>query len=90
VPLPAPSRPGERWSMDFMADTLADARGFRTLDGWAYRRGVTLRFIRPGKPIENAYVESFNGKFRDKSLNEHWFLATAEPPEKSDGLTRSV
>jgi putative transposase len=37
----------------------------RTLDAWAYARGVTLRFIRPGKPIENAYVESFNGKFRD-------------------------
>ena len=36
-------------------------------------RGVTLRFIRPGKPIENAYVESFNGKFRDECLNEHWF-----------------
>jgi putative transposase len=38
----------------------------RTLDAWAYARGVTLRFIRPGKPIENAYVESFNGKFRDE------------------------
>ena len=46
----------------------------RTLDAWAYARGVTLRFIRPGKPIENAYVESFNGKFRDECLNEHWFL----------------
>lgn len=132
VPLPAPSGPGERWSMDFMADTLADGRGFRTLnivddftrecvaievdrslpgarvvrvlerlaetiglpqvlvsdngpefagrtlDAWAYRRGVTLRFIRPGKPIENAYVESFNGKFRDECLNEHWFLSIAE------------
>jgi hypothetical protein len=50
----------------------------RTLDAWAYRRGVTLRFIRPGKPIENAYVESFNGKFRDECLNEHWFLSVAE------------
>jgi putative transposase len=46
----------------------------RTLDAWAYARGVTLRFIRPGKPIENAYVESFNGKFRDECLNEHWFV----------------
>ena len=45
----------------------------RTLDAWAFARGVTLRFIRPGKPIENAYVESFNGKFRDECLNEHWF-----------------
>ena len=46
----------------------------RTLDAWAYARGVSLRFIRPGKPIENAYVESFNGKFRDECLNEHWFV----------------
>jgi putative transposase len=50
----------------------------RTLDAWAYARGVTLRFIRPGKPIENAYVESFNGKFRDECLNEHWFLNLAD------------
>jgi putative transposase len=50
----------------------------RTLDAWAYAHGVTLRFIRPGKPIENAYVESFNGKFRDECLNEHWFLSVAD------------
>ncbi len=50
----------------------------RTLDAWAYARGVTLRFIRPGKPIENAYVESFNGKFRDECLNEHWFISVAD------------
>ena len=132
VPLPLPSRSRERWSMDFMVDTLADGRGFRTLnivddftreclaievdrslpglrvarvldrlatavglpqtivvdngpefagrtlDAWAYAQGVTLRFIRPGKPIENAYVESFNGKFRDECLNEHWFLNLAD------------
>jgi putative transposase len=132
VPLPAPSRRGERWSMDFMVDTLADGRGFRTLnivddftreclaievdrslpglrvvrvlerllatvglpdiivvdngpefsgrtlDTWTYTHGVQLRFIRPGKPIENAFVESFNGKFRDECLNEHWFASVAE------------
>jgi putative transposase len=132
VPLPVPSRRGERWSMDFMADTLADGRGLRTLnivddftrecvaievdrslpglrvvrvldrlaattglpdtlvmdngpefsgralDIWAYARGVQLRFIRPGKPIDNAFVESFNGKFRDECLNEHWFASVAE------------
>jgi putative transposase len=132
VPLPVPSRRGERWSIDFMVDTLADGRGFRTLnivddftreclaievdrslpglrvvrvldrlaetiglpdvlvmdngpefsgralDRWAYARGVQLRFIRPGKPIENAFVESFNGKFRDECLNEHWFASLAE------------
>jgi putative transposase len=50
----------------------------RALDAWAYARGVALRFIRPGKPIENAYVESFNGKFRDECLNEHWFVSLAD------------
>jgi len=43
-----------------------------------YRRGVNLRFIRPGKPIENADVESFNGKFREECLNEHWFASLPE------------
>lgn len=132
APLAVPSQRRERWSMDFTVDTLADGRGFRTLnivddftrecvaievdrslpglrvarvldrlhaaiglpqcivvdngpefagrtlDAWAYARGVTLRFIRPGKPIENAYVESFNGKFRDECLNEHWFVSLAD------------
>lgn len=50
----------------------------RALDAWAYAHGVTLRFIRPGKPIENAFVESFNGKFRDECLNEHWFVSLAD------------
>jgi putative transposase len=128
VVLPLPTRPNERWSMDFVQDTLASGRRFRTLnivddltreclaievdtslggqrvvrvldrlaatrglpqvivsdngpefagrvlDAWAYGTGVKLHFIRPGKPVENAYVESFNGKFRDECLNEHWFL----------------
>ncbi len=132
IPLPVPDQRLARWSMDFTVDTLADGRGFRTLnivddftreciaievdrslpglrvarvldrlhatiglpqaivvdngpefagrtlDAWAYAHGVTLRFIRPGKPVENAYVESFNGKFRDECLNEHWFVSVAE------------
>jgi putative transposase len=49
----------------------------RALDGWAYDRGVKLHFIQPGKPVQNAYVESFNGKFRDECLNEHWFTSLA-------------
>jgi len=48
------------------------------LDAWAYQRGVRLNFIRPGKPIENAYIESFNGRFRDECLNEHWFVTMAQ------------
>ncbi len=47
----------------------------QVLAAWAYQRGVRLRFITPGKPIENAYIESFNGKFRDECLNQHWFLS---------------
>jgi len=128
VPLPAPTQPHQRWSMDFMGDTFANGRTFRTLnivddgsreclaievdhglsgervtrvlervalgrplphrivvdhgpeftsrvvDAWAYAHGVELDFIRPGKPVDNAFIESFNGKFRDECLNEHWFL----------------
>jgi len=43
------------------------------LDHWAYQRGVKLHFNRPGKPIENAFIESFNGRFRDECLNANWF-----------------
>ena len=50
----------------------------KALDAWAYRNAVELRFIQPGKPIQNAYVESFNGKFRDECLNEHWFTSLDE------------
>jgi len=42
---------------------------------------VTLRLIQAGKPTQNAYVESFNGKFRDECLNEHWFRSLAEASE---------
>jgi putative transposase len=47
------------------------------LDAWAYANGVVLNFIRPGKPVENAYIESFNGRFRDECLNEDGLLTTA-------------
>jgi putative transposase len=40
---------------------------------WAKEKGVKLHFIDPGKPTQNAYIESFNGKFRDECLNQHWF-----------------
>ena len=48
------------------------------LDAWAYRQGVQLHFIQPGKPVQNAYIESFNGRLRDECLNEHWFSTLAE------------
>lgn len=51
---------------------------------WAHERGVDLRLIEPGKPNQNAYIESFNGCFRDECLNEHWFtsLLPLEPSSK--------
>ncbi len=132
VPLPAATRPNERWSMDFVSARLADGRWFRTLtvldlytresltlvadrsltgvkvaaalsrvlqhrpspqaitvdnggefvsramDAWAYAHDVRLDFIRPGKPVENAFIESFNGKLRDECLNSHVFASVAE------------
>ncbi len=45
----------------------------QAVDSWAYQRGVQWQFIEPGQPVQNAYVESFNGKVRDECLNEHWF-----------------
>jgi putative transposase len=128
VILPSPQRTNERWSMDFVTDSIVTGRRFRALtivddytrecpaievdtslggrrvvavlerlaetrglpevitidngpefagralDEWAYRKGVKLNFIRPGKPIENAIAESFNGRFRDECLNTNWFI----------------
>jgi putative transposase len=41
---------------------------------WAVQRNIEIQYTRPGKPTDNAYIESFNGKLRDECLNEHWFL----------------
>jgi len=127
VPTPAPRRPDERWSMDFVRDTTTEGRPFRVftlvddctrecpilvtdrslparrvvealdalllvrgtprtivcdngpefvslaLDQWAGTHGVTLDFIRPGHPVENCFIESFNGKFRDECLSLYHF-----------------
>jgi putative transposase len=54
----------------------------RDLDLWAYQRGVTLDFSRPGKPTDNAFIEAFNGRFRAECLNAHWFLSLADAAEK--------
>jgi putative transposase len=129
--LPA-TQVGERWSIDFVSDQLADGRRFRVLtavdhvsrecvclraaqslpsqgvtealdeamdilgqpeaitmdngtefacnhfDQWAYRRGIQLDFITPGRPVENGVIESFNGKLRDECLNLHWFESLAD------------
>ncbi len=132
VPLALPARPNQRWSMDFIADALADGRKFRSLtivddftrdspaietafslpgervvgvlerlgrerglpetivcdngpeftgqvlDQWAHQRGVRLHFIEPGKPVQNAFAESFNGRLRDECLNDSWFVSLAD------------
>jgi len=52
------------------------------MDSWAYRHGIDLDFIRPGKPVENAFVESFNGRLRDECLNTHLFFDMQDAREK--------
>jgi putative transposase len=47
----------------------------RVVDQWAYAHGVTLPFIDPGKPVQNAFIESFNGKFRDECLSQSWYTS---------------
>lgn len=54
-------------------DNGPEFRG-RALDAWAHQHGVALVFSRPGKPVDNAYIEAFNGRLRDECLNQHWFL----------------
>jgi putative transposase len=50
----------------------------QVLDQRAYKASVELHFIQPGKPVQNAFVESFNGKFRDECLNQSWFVSLAD------------
>src|SRR5688572_11738013 len=54
----------------------------RALDAWAHRHGVRLEFSRPGKPTDNAFIESFNGRLRQECLNQNWFLSLADARER--------
>ena len=60
----------------------------RDLDLWAYAKGVTLDFSRPGKPTDNAFIEAFNGRLRAECLNAHWFLTLADAREKLEDWRR--
>ncbi|MDB5660543.1 MAG: Integrase catalytic region, partial [Cypionkella sp.] len=60
----------------------------RDLDLWAYTKGVTLDFSRPGKPTDNAFIEAFNGRFREECLNAHWFMTLADAQEKMETWLR--
>lgn len=55
----------------------------KVLDKWAYEHGVQLDFSRRGKPTDNAFVESFNGRFREECLNAHWFWSLEDAREKT-------
>ena len=54
----------------------------KRLDQWAYLNGVELNFSRPRKSTDNAFIEAFNGRFRQESLNENWFLSLEDAEEK--------
>ena len=63
-----------------VVDNGPELRG-RALDGWADDHGVQLYFIDPGKPAQNACIESFNGRYREECLNQHWFTSIGEARE---------
>jgi putative transposase len=79
-----------------LLDQLAAERGYpkaitvdngtefysKAMDSWAYQRGVQLQFIRPGKPVENAFIESFNGRLRDELLNGELFMGLLDARQK--------
>jgi len=56
----------------------------RAMDAWAYAHAIKLEFIRPGKPVENAFIESFNGRLRDECLNSHLFVSVVEAQRQLD------
>ena len=60
----------------------------RDMDLWAYQRGVTLDFSRPGKPTDNAYIGAFNIKLRSECLNAHWFMGLEDTAEKLEAWRR--
>ena len=60
----------------------------RDMDLWAWSNGVTLDFSRPGKPTDNAYVESFNGKVRAECIDQNWFLSLDDTRSKCEAYRR--
>jgi putative transposase len=68
-------------------DNGPEFRG-RALAAWSEERGVRLEFIQPGKPVQNAYVESFNGRLRDECLNANWFTSLGDARRKIEAWRR--
>jgi len=85
-PFPAPAG-----VVDYAASIRVDQGSefiSRDLDLWTYTRGVVLDFSRPGKPTDNAFIESFNGKFRAECLNQHWFMSLDDAVQKCEAWRR--
>ena len=92
------SLPGERIVCEL--DRAAQLRGYpdvivcdngpefrgEALDRWAHHNGVTLQFIEPGKPVQNCFIESFNGRLRDECLNESWFVSLTDAQRTSEAF----
>jgi putative transposase len=68
-------------------DNGPEFRG-RALAAWSEERGVRLEFIQPGKPVQNAYIESFNGRLRDECLNANWFTSLSDARRKIETWRR--
>lgn len=60
----------------------------RAFDAWAYARGIKIKYIQPGKPVQNCFVESFIGSFRDECLNLHWFISINDARRTIEGWRR--
>ena len=60
----------------------------KVMDRWAYERKVEIDFSRPGKPTDNATIESFNGRLRQECLNEHWFMSLEDAQHKIEAWRR--
>src|SRR5262245_65666424 len=83
----ADARPADMRPPDMRRPDMRPAVS-RDRDLWAYQRGVTLDFSRPGKPTDNAFIESFNGKFRAECLNAHWFMSLDDARRKCEAWRR--
>jgi len=70
-----------------VVDNGPEFRG-RALAAWSEERGVRLEFIQPGKPVQNAFVESFNGRLRDECLNANWFTSLNDARRKIETWRR--
>lgn len=75
----------DRWAELPKVPTMRSVVG-KAAEG--YENGVTLDYSRPGKPTDNAFVESFNGRLRDECLNAHWFLSLADARTKIEAWRR--